>query len=57
VAQSWTIRSVFVRTRDGPDRLDHAYRRLTADPQTGGEEPCAPPPMHGLFNRLLVVKS
>ena len=32
VAQSWTIRSVFVRTRDGADRLDHAYRRLTTDP-------------------------
>ena len=26
--QSWTILSVFVRTRDGPDRLDHAYHRL-----------------------------
>ena len=37
VAQSWTIRSVFVRTRDGADRLDHAYRRLTTDPETGGE--------------------
>jgi hypothetical protein len=36
-AQSWTILSVFVRTRDGPDRLDHAYRHLcprAADQQT-----------------------
>ena len=47
-AQGWTILSVSVRTRDGPDRLDHAYRRLghsAADHQTGGEEPCAPPPI------------
>ena len=52
-AQGWTILSVSVRTRDGPDRLDHAYRRLchsAADHQTGGEEPYAPPPTHGLFN-------
>src|SRR3954454_20529802 len=31
VAQSWTICSVFVRTRDGPDRLDQTYRRLCHD--------------------------
>ena len=58
--QGWTILSVSVRTRDGPDRLDHAYRRLchsAADHQTGGEEPCAPPPTPGLFNRALDVKS
>ena len=27
-ARSWSVHSVFVRTRDGPDRLDLAYRRL-----------------------------
>ncbi|MBM6583063.1 hypothetical protein ILT44_22945 [Microvirga sp. BT689] len=27
-APIWTIRSVSVRTRDGSERLDHAYRRL-----------------------------
>ena len=37
-AQSWTIRSVFVRTRDGPDRLDHAYRRLCHAPTTSRPE-------------------
>ena len=55
-ARSWSVRSVFVRTRDGPDRLDLAYRRLLnaapagpegrrrgADPVTEGEPPCAPP--------------
>ena len=28
VVSVWTIRSVALRTRDGPDRLDQAYRRL-----------------------------
>jgi hypothetical protein len=28
---SWVIRSVPVRTRDGPERLDQAYRRLMDD--------------------------
>jgi len=28
-APAWVIRSVVVRTRDGPERLDQAYRRLT----------------------------
>ncbi|HXT81796.1 MAG TPA: hypothetical protein VN702_19715 [Acetobacteraceae bacterium] len=27
---TWTIRSVALRTRDGPERLDQAYRRLLA---------------------------
>jgi DNA invertase Pin-like site-specific DNA recombinase len=27
-AQGWTICSVFVRTRDGPDQLDQTYSRL-----------------------------
>jgi hypothetical protein len=30
-APAWVIRSVAVRTRDGPERLDQAYRRLTND--------------------------
>jgi hypothetical protein len=30
-APAWVIRSVAVRTRDGPERLDQAYRRLTDD--------------------------
>jgi hypothetical protein len=57
-AQSWTVVSVFVRTRDGPDRLDHAYRRLchiAADHQSEREEPCAPPSMPGLSNRAFQV--
>jgi len=27
-APAWTIRAVAVRTRDGPERLDQAYRLL-----------------------------
>ncbi len=27
-ASAWTIRSVAVRSRDGPERLDQVYRRL-----------------------------
>ncbi len=45
-ATTWVIRSVAVRTRDGPERLDQVYRRLinddlpmqrhaAADPQAG----------------------
>ncbi len=30
-APTWTIRSIPVRTRDGPERLDQAYRRLLSD--------------------------
>lgn len=30
-APAWTIRSVAVRTRDGPERLDRAYRHLIDD--------------------------
>jgi hypothetical protein len=30
-APMWTIRSVSVRTRDGPERLDQAYRRLLSN--------------------------
>ena len=31
-ASTWTIRSVSVRARNGPERLDQAYRRLLAPP-------------------------
>jgi hypothetical protein len=30
-APAWVIRSVAIRTRDGPERLDQAYHRLTND--------------------------
>src|SRR4051812_3449802 len=58
----WSVRSVFVRTRDGPDRLADAYRLLaghgpaatgdhpadpSATPPAEGGAPCAPPPMPG----------
>ena len=36
----WAIRSVPVRSRDGPERLDQAYRRLLGNP------PCAAIPDH-----------
>ena len=47
-APTWTIRSVALRTRDGPERLDRAYRRLlAAEPPdtrpTGPGTPSAPP--------------
>lgn len=49
---AWTIRSVPIRTRDGPERLDQAYRRLLDDPSSPvsnphAEEspPCALPSM------------
>ena len=31
VAPTWTIRSIPIRTRDGPERLDLAYGRLFSD--------------------------
>jgi hypothetical protein len=47
----WTIRSVAVRSRDGPQRIAQVYRRLLAPPQcdrAGGddaiEEPAEPQP-------------
>jgi hypothetical protein len=30
-ATRWTIHSVVVRTRDGPERLEQVYRRLLLD--------------------------
>ena len=47
---SWSICSVFVRTRDGSDRLTDAYRLLAAPSVTSpaqGNAPCAPPSMPG----------
>lgn len=58
--QVWTIQSIYVRTRDGPDRLAQAYRALLdmtppealppgavhlTDPVTKGGFPCVPPSM------------
>ena len=39
-AAAWTIRSTTVRTRDGPERLDQAYRRLMSG--TSRHEPPTP---------------
>jgi hypothetical protein len=41
VAPVWTIRSVALRTRDGPERLDQAYRRLLA-PDPPDAQPACP---------------
>ena len=41
-APTWSIRSIPVRTRDGPERLDRAYRRLLSDASHHG--PSAGPP-------------
>jgi hypothetical protein len=35
-APTWAIRSIPVRTRDGPERLDQAYRRLLNDTPPDG---------------------
>jgi len=61
----WSVRFVFVRTRDGPDRLADAYRLLaghhpadlSAPLPPERDEPCAPPSTLALFNRLLAVKA
>ena len=47
-APVWAIRSIPVRTRDGPERLDQAYRRLLSDtphdtPPDGPHGPSATP--------------
>ena len=39
VGPCWTVRSIPIRTRDGPDRLDQVYRRLLADPAAAGTPP------------------
>lgn len=45
VAPVWMIRSVALRTRDGPERLDQAYRRLLTlnPPDKQRAEPDTPP--------------
>jgi hypothetical protein len=45
-APIWAIRSTPVRTRDGPERLDQAYRRLLSDrpPDERHGPPPAPAP-------------
>lgn len=40
-AIAWAIRCVAVRTRDSPERLDQAYRRLMGQAPRG-EPPSAP---------------
>jgi hypothetical protein len=45
MAPVWTIRAIAVRTRDGPERLDQAYRLLlntsrTDRPPVGLDGPC-----------------
>jgi hypothetical protein len=52
-ATAWTIRSVAVRTRDGPERLDQAYRRLMGD--TSRDEP--PPAPDRLPERTGAVRA
>ena len=42
-APTWTVRSVSVRTRDGPLRLNQAYRRLL-DPPPAPSRPGSPDP-------------
>jgi hypothetical protein len=39
---TWVIRSVAVRTRDGPARLDQAYRRLMDSTPRGEPPPLSP---------------
>jgi hypothetical protein len=43
---AWTTRSIPVRARDGPERLDQAYRRLLSDipHDTLPDERHGPPP-------------
>jgi hypothetical protein len=38
---AWIVRSVPVRTRDGTDRLDRAYRCLLDEPPDAARQPCA----------------
>ncbi len=43
-APAWTIRSVAVRTRDGPDRLEQVYRRLLLPDHPSQTAPAGGPP-------------
>jgi hypothetical protein len=38
-APVWTIRSIAIRSRDGPPRLAQVYRRLLAAPSRAGPDP------------------
>jgi hypothetical protein len=45
---SWAVKSVSLRTRDGPARLDQVYRRLLADrlpPDAPLPVDCSQPPL------------
>jgi len=42
-AAAWTICSTAVHTRDGPERLDQAYRRLVSDTSRHEPAPDRPP--------------
>ena len=44
VPRTWTIHSISVRTRDGPERLEQVYRRLLEDPQEPARRDAPPPP-------------
>ena len=54
VAPAWTIRSVAVRTRDGPERLDRVYRYLIDDSSRDPPNPApdVPPPATGADRAL-----
>ena len=67
---AWTIRSVPVRARDGPDRLAQAYRHLLDGPVVAGtlasrsdhnapeaNSSCASPSMPALSNRAASVNA
>ena len=45
---SWGIRSVSVRARDGPQRLDRIYRLLVMDPEYPAAPHGPPAPEAGL---------
>jgi hypothetical protein len=42
-AAAWAICSTAVHTRDGPERLDQAYRRLVSDTSRREPAPDRPP--------------
>ena len=46
-APTWAIRSIPVRTRDGPERLDQAYRRLLNDTPPDGPPSSSTTPVPG----------
>jgi hypothetical protein len=46
-APTWIIRSVAVRTRDGPERLDQVYRRLIDEQSLQAPQPTPGDPPSG----------